>query len=171
MRSHEQCCDDREWRQLTSRGRVKIRKSIACVSHRQSIVWVENVQRERAIQTCVEPRNYQARSIASIEAKLWYWLTPKSFKPSSLQQFEIKPATKMVNFKDVKKGDYLEMAAYSIDLRQKILIAWPNKEGRQRELAKRFKVSLSFLRDFLRRYRETAQIAARTLLRRSPLEA
>jgi hypothetical protein len=37
-----------------------------------------------------------------------------------LQQFEIKPATKMINFKDVKKGDYLEMAAYSIDLRQKI---------------------------------------------------
>jgi len=54
------------------------------------------------------------------------------------------------------------MAAYSIDLRQKILSAWQNKEGTQRELAKRFKVSLSFLRDFLRRYRETAQIAART---------
>jgi len=34
-----------------------------------------------------------------------------------LQQFEIKPATKMVNFKVVKKGAYLEMAAYSIDLR------------------------------------------------------
>ena len=46
-----------------------------------------------------------------------------------LQQFEIKAATKMVNFKDVKKGDYLEMAAYSIDLRQKILIAWQNKQG------------------------------------------
>lgn len=72
-----------------------------------------------------------------------------------LQQFEIKPATKMVNFKDVKKGAYLEMAAYSIDLRQKILSAWQNFEGTQRELAKRFKVSLSFLRDFLRRYRET----------------
>jgi transposase len=79
-----------------------------------------------------------------------------------LQQFDIKPATKMVNFKDVKKGDYLEMAAYSIDLRQKILSAWQNKEGTQRELAKQFKVSLSFLRDFLRRYRETGQIAART---------
>jgi hypothetical protein len=79
-----------------------------------------------------------------------------------LQQFEIKPATKMVNFKDVKKEDYLEMAAYSIDLRQKILSAWQNKEGTQRELAKRFKVSLSFLRDFLRRYRETNEIAART---------
>ncbi|HEY9295443.1 MAG TPA: hypothetical protein VIQ31_03535, partial [Phormidium sp.] len=68
------------------------------------------------------------------------------------QQFDIKSATKRVNFKDVKKGDYLEMAAYSIDLRQKILSAWQNKEGTQRELAKRFKVSLSFLRDFLRRY-------------------
>ncbi|WP_445300330.1 MULTISPECIES: helix-turn-helix domain-containing protein [unclassified Microcoleus] len=61
--------------------------------------------------------------------------------------------------------------AYSIDLRQKILSAWQNKEGTQRELAKRFKVSLSFLRDFLRRYRETGEIAGRTLLRRSPLEA
>jgi transposase len=62
------------------------------------------------------------------------------------------------------------MAAYSIDLRKKILSAWSNKEGTQRELAKRFKVSLSFIRDFLRgagdapprrRYRETGEIAAR----------
>jgi transposase len=89
----------------------------------------------------------------------------------NLQQFEIKPVTKVINFKDLKKGDYLEMAAYSIDLRQKILSAWQNKEGTQRELAKRFKVSLSFIRDFLRRYRETNEIAARTLLRGSPLEA
>jgi transposase len=53
------------------------------------------------------------------------------------------------------------MAAYSIDLRQKILSAWQNKEGTQRDLAKRFKVSLSFIRDFLRRYRETGEITAR----------
>jgi Domain of unknown function (DUF4394) len=52
-----------------------------------------------------------------------------------LQQFEIKPATKMVNFKVVKKGA-LEMAAYSIDLRQKILSAWQNFEGTQKKLAK-----------------------------------
>jgi len=39
--------------------------------------------------------------------------------------------------------------------------AWDNKEGTQRELAKRFKVSLSFIRDFLRRYRETGEIKAR----------
>jgi len=54
------------------------------------------------------------------------------------------------------------MAAYSLDLRQKILSAWQNKEGTQRVLTKRFKVCLSFLRDFLRRYRETTQIAARS---------
>jgi transposase len=77
----------------------------------------------------------------------------------------------MVNIKNVKKEDYLEMVAYSINLRQKILSTWQNKEGTQRELAKRFKVSLSFLRDFLRRYRETNEIAARTLLRGAPLEA
>ncbi len=52
-------------------------------------------------------------------------------------------------------------AAYSVDLRQRILTAWKDKEGSQRELAKRFKVSLAFIRDFLRRYRETGEIAAR----------
>ena len=35
------------------------------------------------------------------------------------------------------------MAAYSIDLRQKILSAWQNKEGTQRELAKRAGVAES----------------------------
>ncbi len=53
------------------------------------------------------------------------------------------------------------MAAYSIGLRAKILKAWQNKECSQRELAKGFKVSLSFIRDFLRRYRETNEIAAK----------
>jgi len=53
------------------------------------------------------------------------------------------------------------MAAYSLDLRQKILTACQNKENTQRDLAKRFKVSLSFVRDFLRRYRETNEIAAK----------
>jgi transposase len=53
------------------------------------------------------------------------------------------------------------MAAHSIDLRQKILSAWGNKENTQRELAERFKVSLSFVRDFLRRHRETNEIAAK----------
>ncbi len=53
------------------------------------------------------------------------------------------------------------MAAYSIDLREKILSAWQNQEGTQRGLAKRFKVSLSFIRDLLRRDRETGEIAAR----------
>ena len=48
--------------------------------------------------------------------------------------------------------------AYSIDLRKKVLSAWLSKEGSQRQLAKRFKVSLSFIRDLLRQYRETGQI-------------
>ena len=62
-------------------------------------------------------------------------------------------------------------AAYSIDLRKKILTAWQNKEGSQRELAKRFKVSLSFIRNFLRRYREIGEIVPHRLRRRSSLSA
>ena len=50
-------------------------------------------------------------------------------------------------------------SAYSLDLRKKILSAWQNQEGSQRELAQRFKVSLAFIRNFLRRYRETGEIA------------
>ncbi len=60
-----------------------------------------------------------------------------------------------------KDVDCKMAAAYSIDLRQRILSAWQSKEGSQRELAKRFKVSLAFIRDFLKRYRETGEIAAR----------
>jgi len=53
------------------------------------------------------------------------------------------------------------MAAYSVDLREKILSAWKNQENTQRGLAERFKVSLSFISKFLRRYEETNEIAAR----------
>lgn len=45
-------------------------------------------------------------------------------------------------------------AAYSLDLRQRIVDAYQAKEGSQRQLAKRFKVSLSFVRDLLRHYRQ-----------------
>jgi transposase len=50
------------------------------------------------------------------------------------------------------------MKAYSIDLREKIISAYENQEGSQRQLAKRFKVSLSFLQKLLKQYRETGQI-------------
>ena len=47
---------------------------------------------------------------------------------------------------------------YSLDLRKKVFSAWQAGEGSQRELAKRFNVSLSFVRDLSRRYRETGTI-------------
>ncbi|MEH2095686.1 hypothetical protein [Nostoc sp.] len=56
------------------------------------------------------------------------------------------------------------MVSDSIDLRQKILSAWQNKEGTQRDLAKRFKVSLSFIRDFLRPLRFVPHIVRRTFI-------
>ena len=53
------------------------------------------------------------------------------------------------------------MKAYSLDLRQKVIDAYNRKEGSQRQLAKRFSVSLSFIQDLLKRYREDGTIAAR----------
>ena len=49
-------------------------------------------------------------------------------------------------------------AAYSIDLRQRIVNAYEAKEGSQRKLAKRFQVSLSFVKRLIRRYRDTGEI-------------
>ncbi|EFA70859.1 Transposase IS630 family protein [Cylindrospermopsis raciborskii CS-505] len=47
---------------------------------------------------------------------------------------------------------------YSIDLRNRVIVAWVAQEGSQRQLAERFKVSLSFVRNLVRRYRETGQV-------------
>jgi transposase len=48
--------------------------------------------------------------------------------------------------------------ALSVDLRQRILAAYEAKEGTQRQLAVRFKVSLSFIRDLRRHHRETGTV-------------
>lgn len=47
---------------------------------------------------------------------------------------------------------------YSVDLRNRVIVAWAAQEVSQRQLADRFKVSLSFVRNLVRRYRETGQV-------------
>lgn len=49
-------------------------------------------------------------------------------------------------------------AALSIDLRQRVIAAYQAKEGSQRQLAERFKVSSSFVRDLTRHYRQTGTV-------------
>jgi transposase len=49
-------------------------------------------------------------------------------------------------------------APLSLDLRKRIMSAYQAKEGSQRQLAKRFKVSLSFIRDLRRHYLQTGTI-------------
>ncbi len=49
-------------------------------------------------------------------------------------------------------------AAYSIDLRQRIINAYEAKEGSQRKVAKRFQVSLSFVKRLISRYRDTGLV-------------
>lgn len=49
-------------------------------------------------------------------------------------------------------------APLSVDLRQRILAAYEAKEGSQRQLAERFKVSLSCIRDLMRHYRDTGTV-------------
>ncbi len=51
--------------------------------------------------------------------------------------------------------------AYSGDLRRRLIDAYEAKEGSQRQLAQRFKVSLSFVRNLLRHYRTNGQVEAK----------
>lgn len=51
-----------------------------------------------------------------------------------------------------------EMKAYSTDLREKVIDAYNNLEGSQRELAKRFSISLSFVQSLLRRYHNSGSV-------------
>ena len=51
------------------------------------------------------------------------------------------------------------MRPYSIDLRLRIVHAYENREGSMRQLATRFRVSLSCVRALLTRYRTTGAVA------------
>ena len=53
------------------------------------------------------------------------------------------------------------MKPYSLDLRRRVLDAYRGGEGSQRQLAARFRVSLSFVRNLLRLARETGDVAPR----------
>ena len=48
--------------------------------------------------------------------------------------------------------------AYSEDLRRKVVAAYAQRQGSMRVLARRFKVSLGFVRDLLKRYRATGEV-------------
>ena len=53
------------------------------------------------------------------------------------------------------------MKAYSVDLRQKVIDAYNQGEGSQRQLAKRFRVSLTFIENLLKRYRTDGTVEPR----------
>lgn len=50
------------------------------------------------------------------------------------------------------------MKAYSTDLRQKVIDAYENQEDSQRNLAKRFSVSLTFIQKLLKQYRNSGTV-------------
>ena len=52
-------------------------------------------------------------------------------------------------------------AAYSSDLRQRVIDAYKAQEGSQRKIAKRFLVSLSFVQRLIRRQKNTGQVSAK----------
>ncbi len=49
-------------------------------------------------------------------------------------------------------------APYSLDLRQKVIEAYVNKEGSIRKLAERFKISKNAVSSFIVRFRDTGKV-------------
>lgn len=60
------------------------------------------------------------------------------------------------------------MKAYSIDLRQKIVDAYNEGNISQRQLAKQFRVALSFIEKLLKQHRETGSIAPKVRTQQTP---
>ena len=53
------------------------------------------------------------------------------------------------------------MNAYAMDLRCRVWSAWEKKEGSRPEIARRFEVSVSFVRDLIRHMRDTQSLEPR----------
>ncbi len=60
------------------------------------------------------------------------------------------------------------MKAYSLDLRQKIVDAYAEGNVSQRQLAKQFRVALSFIEKLLKQHRETGNIAPKVRTEQTP---
>lgn len=60
------------------------------------------------------------------------------------------------------------MKPYSLDLRQKIVDAYAEGNISQRQLARQFRVALSFVGTLLKRYRETGTIAPKVRTQQTP---
>lgn len=60
------------------------------------------------------------------------------------------------------------MKAYSLDLRQKIVDAYAEGNLSQRQLAKQFRVALSFVEKLLKQQRDTGKIAPKVRTQQTP---
>lgn len=60
------------------------------------------------------------------------------------------------------------MKAYSLDLRQKIVDIYAERNISQRQLAKQFRVTLSFIEKLLKQHRETGNIAPKVRIKQTP---
>jgi transposase len=62
------------------------------------------------------------------------------------------------------------MKAYSLDLRQKIVETYAEGKISQRQLAKQFRVALSFIEKLLKQHRQTGSIAPKVRTEQTPIK-
>ncbi len=68
----------------------------------------------------------------------------------------------------IVEGLDVKMKAYSLDLRQKIIDVYMEGNISQRELAKQFRVAVSFVEKLLKQFRDTGTIAPKIRLEQTP---
>lgn len=73
-----------------------------------------------------------------------------------------------VQLREILHLSQIEMKAYSLDLRQKIIDTYLEGKISQRQLAKQFRVALSFVEKLLKQYRETGSIAPKVRIQQTP---
>jgi len=62
------------------------------------------------------------------------------------------------------------MKPYSVDLRQKIIDIYAEGNVSQRQLARQFRVALSFIQKLLKQYKETGNIAPKVRRKQTPIK-
>jgi transposase len=70
----------------------------------------------------------------------------------------LNPIQRKVRVKVKTDLEDMRVRAYSDDLRIRVVQAYENAQGSQRQLARRFGVSLSFIQELLKRYHQTGGI-------------
>ena len=125
-------------------------------------------------QTAVSPLEWLRHSaikvvdeIKDTSLEVIFARTARTQEPTYAQGYSVSRSSE-VQLREILHLSQIEMKAYSLDLRQKIIDIYLEGKISQRQLAKQFRVALSFVEKLLKQYRETGSIAPKVRQQQTP---